>query len=107
MTMCSPCFLLTGSHLRFIDGVILITHITSFSRKVNTGIRKKESRKILSLILTFSRLLGLTNGKMRSEKQPDLSVLHPLERGRERERYTNLPEGAKFVYTSTTSRLYY
>ena len=44
---------------------------------------------------------------MRSEKQPDLSELHPLERGRERERYTNLPEGAKFVYTSTTSRLSY
>ena len=41
---------------------------------------------------------------MRSRKQPDLSELHPLERGRERERYMNLPEGAKFVYTSTTSR---
>lgn len=38
-------------------------------------------------------------------KQPDLSELHPLERGRERECYTDLPEGAKFVYTSTTSRL--
>ena len=105
--MFSPCFLLTGYHLRFIDDVVLFAHITSFFHKDTTWIWEKESWKILSRILTFSRLPSLKNGKMRSEKQPDLSELHPLERGRERERYMNLPEGAKFVYTSTTSRLIY